>query len=1100
MNQPEFLTNDGGQTVAAALAAHFNSLRMALSGPLELSICTAYLNPAGFSLIAEQLESFDGVRLLLGADPDVSTSKMRPLTDTFVDPDQQRLIRALEGQKKTMDEDRNLLGFEYHTDETARRLVRWLRSGKVQVRRYDEGFLHGKAWIYTSGPKSVIAGSSNFTYAGLATNKELNLGQYQPYVVDRVKDWYDRLWDRSKEFDLAALFAARYEEHSPWLIYLRMLYERYGNEIEQEERRPGVGINLTSFQEDGVARARRILRDQRGVLVADGVGLGKSFIAGALLREAIVDRRQRALLIAPAALRDGPWRTFQERHADFYFECVSFEELMLDERLSPTGKGRKLRAGINEYALVVIDEAHGFRNPDTDRAGALRKLLQGTPPKNLVLLTATPVNNTLWDLYYLLSYFVRNDAAFAHGGVRSLRDHFKQVAAANPNDLSPRQLFDVLDAVAVRRTRHFVKRYYPDARITVKGREEVIRFPQPQVIKVTYDLDGLLPGFFTRLKQALDADCRDPHTFRVPDGLIGKVLTLARYMPSSYLKVPKPQAAEVQVSGLLLSALLKRFESSSFAFAETCKQMIKTHEAFLEALRRGSVIRSTALTEWVDTASNDVSKLADLLGTGEGAAAYDVKALRSAVEADLELLKNFASAAAKVTPERDPKLAALTTHLANIARDAARDGAGVDDTRDKRKVAIFSYYADTAEWIFRFLGRKVTSDRELADFRDRLTLVTGDGTSRESSMFGFAPRSSEAPDPVDRFDVLVTTDVLAEGVNLQQARHIINYDLPWNPMRLVQRHGRIDRIGSPHERVFLRCFFPDQLLDELLRLEERLKRKLAAAAASVGVESEVLPGSRISDVNFSETREEIEKLRTADPELFESGGEKSGAESGEEYRQELRSGLKDPEMARMVRELAWGSGSGKAAVGGQGPGYVFCARVGDHPTPQFRYASYENAAAPEIVSDSLSCLSHAHADEETPRKLEEPVYRRAYEAWALAKRDILEKWQAASLPFNIQPSVPKAMRDAVELVRHAPPEGMDQTSIDRLIDTLEADYGVRIQRVIRAAMDSTLSPKLQAAAVAKTVADLGLEPAPAPKPLPVITADDIHLICWMAIS
>ncbi|MBI4306672.1 MAG: hypothetical protein HY678_10180, partial [Chloroflexi bacterium] len=109
-------------------------------------------------------------------------------------------------------------------------------------------------------------------------------------------------------------------------------------------------------------------------------------------------------------------------------------------------------------------------------------------------------------------------------------------------------------------------------------------------------------------------------------------------------------------------------------------------------------------------------------------------------------------------------------------------------------------------------------------------------------------------------------------------------------------------------------------------------------------------------------------------------------------------------------------------------------------------------------------------------------------------------WQAASLPFNIQPSVPKAMRDAVELVRATPPEGMDQAAVDRLIDTLDADYGVRIQRMIRAAMDSAASPRLQAAAVAKTVNDLGLEPAPAPKPLPVITADDIHLICWMAIS
>ena len=135
--------------------------------------------------------------------------------------------------------------------------------------------------------------------------------------------------------------------------------------------------------------------------------------------------------------------------------------------------------------------------------------------------------------------------------------------------------------------------------------------------------------------------------------------------------------------------------------------------------------------------------------------------------------------------------------------------------------------------------------------------------TRPSVLYGFAPVSTQAPagQDEDRIDLLMTTDVLAEGVNLQQARHIINYDLPWNPMRLVQRHGRIDRIGSKHSKVFLRCFFPDRQLDEMLKLEERLKRKLAQAAASIGVESEALPGSQVSDHTFAETREQIEQLR-----------------------------------------------------------------------------------------------------------------------------------------------------------------------------------------------------------------------------------------------
>src|SRR4051812_44110116 len=144
----------------------------------------------------------------------------------------------------------------------------------------------------------------------------------------------------------------------------------------------------------------------------------------------------------------------------------------------------------------------------------------------------------------------------------------------------------------------------------------------------------------------------------------------------------------------------------------------------------------------------------------------------------------------------------------------------------------------------------------------------------------FAPVSTEAPEGTsDDFDIILTTDVLAEGVNLQQARHIINYDLPWNPMRLVQRHGRIDRIGSEHRDVYLRCFLPDRQLDGLLRLERTLMTKLSRAAAAVGVEAEVIPGSAVSEQTFAETREEVERLREKDATLFETGGERAGAYS-----------------------------------------------------------------------------------------------------------------------------------------------------------------------------------------------------------------------------
>ena len=195
-------------------------------------------------------------------------------------------------------------------------------------------------------------------------------------------------------------------------------------------------------------------------------------------------------------------------------ELVSFDDVAADGRLNPDRVGGvKLAAeSINDYAMVVVDEAHNLRNPATQRAGALRRLLAGSPPKKLVLLTATPVNNSLWDLYHLLGYFLRNDAVFADAGIPSVRDRFSTAMALNPDDLTPEHLFDVLDAVAVRRTRSFVKHYYANDTVNINGVDTTIVFPTPRVHKVSYDLDAVLPGFFDRIAAALDPDANpDAH-------------------------------------------------------------------------------------------------------------------------------------------------------------------------------------------------------------------------------------------------------------------------------------------------------------------------------------------------------------------------------------------------------------------------------------------------------------------------------------------------------------------------------------------------------------------------------------------------------------
>jgi hypothetical protein len=1090
--KPELLTNRPGEEVGDGIRRYLALLRETWKEPYELAVATAYFNLGGYSLLANELDHPRRVQILLGAEPIAPERRIRKIDDPER-TEHQIVRRALEAHGEELALDADLLGFTLEAVREAERLIAWLRSESVEVRRLPDQFLHGKAWIVTTNDDGVIAGSANFTYAGLTQNLELELGRFEQPVVERVRKWFEDLWKQAETFDLAALYEARFEPHTPWLIYLRMLFERYGPELEEEVSATRAGaIHLTSFQEDGVWRAKRILERHNGVLVADEVGLGKTFIAGELIRQAVHDRRQRVLVITPATLRDGPWRKFLLKF-QLGVETVSYNEL----------REHKLQYRLDEYALVVVDEGHNYRNPSTESAEALRALLAGTPPKQLVLMTATPVNNTLWDLYYLIAYFVKSDSAFASAGIRSLRGQFAQAMALDPDDLSPEHLFDVLDDVAVRRTRPFVKRYYPNDRVVIDGVEVPITFPKARPLTVNYKLDKALPGFFSRFAIAMGAHTEQTDADRIErevDDL--PVLTLARYVPSRYRRHGTAEAFEVQVAGLLRSGLLKRFESSSYAFARTCRKMAANHDDFLDLLSRGNVATGVALAEWASTDSDELDEFVrghddDL----ESADQYDTEALRVDVEHDREVLCQFAEDAERVTAEDDPKLAALVDALAGVAAESEGEGITPEEVRDGRKVIVFSYFADTVDWIMDFLVDAVNQNPALAAYRGRIAAAAGNRDGRAAALYGFAPRTTDAPPghDDDLFDILVATDVLSEGVNLQQAHHIINYDLPWNPMRLVQRHGRIDRIGSHFDDVFLRSFFPDDELEGLLNLEERLHMKIKRAARTIGVGA-ILPGSEVSDQVFTETRTEIEQVRSQEPGFFEDAGEGKGLLSGEEYRQALRRALETPADANRLQRLPWGSGSGMAREGAD-RGYVFCARVGDRTQPQFRYVAYPPNKEPVVVRETLACLTHGTPDQgvDTERVLPEEAHALAFDAWTRAKADIVDRWTEAVDPRNLAPAVPKAMRDAVNLIRSTSPPGWTQDETDALVEKLEEAYPVRIQRQIRDAMRSSDQPREQAAAIATKVEELGLEPSPPPEPLPPITDEDVHLVCWMTV-
>lgn len=1082
---PIFVDNRDGNTLARAIRGHLESLRASGRTPREICVASAYFNPQGLELLAGEARHAGHIRLLLGVDPTPEAFARRRKPQDPPEPrfSRERVRENLARMELRLREDRDALPFDLAEDSAIRTLLDFLRSGQIKVRRYEQHFLHAKAYLFRGEDRGALTGSSNLTRAGLTTNLELNLGHYDDALVTRVEEWYDRLWEEAVPFDLAAVYAELFGDYSPYMIYLKVLWHLYHDELDQEEKESG-RIPVTAFQKHGVWRARRILEKYGGVLIADGVGLGKTFTAGEIIRD-YRERRQRVLLVCPASLRDTTWKKFLNDY-QLLVECLSYEELANDRQLG--GDRGNLRNELMDYALVVVDEAHNYRNPDTEKRAKILTALLAGKRRDLVLLSATPVNNSLWDLYHLLRYFMKQDAWLADRGVLSIRDRFDRAVRTDPFNLSPDLLYPIIDATTVKRTRRFVKRHYENDTIRgPDGRVTPIRFPKPHASSIAYDLERVMPGFIARLEEILMPERGEP------------LLRMARYQPERYPAGGSPLPGDTALVGLIRSALLKRFESSAGAFQGTLRKMMREHKTFLVGLARGVVARKEFFHE-VSAADqeSDLDELLEASDSVDDGNEYDLAALERDVAADIALFEEMEAAAARVRTANDPKLAALVEELAAIAAEAEAEAIDKEDARRRRKVIVFSQYEDTIDWVEEHLKTALRKDPRIRAYAGRSASVSGEesrgGVRRDEAVHGFAPVSTQAPPALseDRFDLLLSTDVLAEGMNLQQCRNIINFDLPWNPMRLVQRHGRIDRIGSPHEHVFLRTFFPDAQLDRLLNLEARVRFKLAQAAASVGVEVTPIERGSQREQSFAEARDEIERLHRADPSIYERGGTEGAAQTGEEYRQELRKALGI--FGDRIERLPWRIGSGMAR--GARVGYVFCATVGGRVYLRF---VPQNSTDP-VESEVGACLRMIECADTTPRRLDPEMALGAYGAWARACAHVFDSWMFETDPANLQPKVRPLNREVAAFLREYPPVNFEQSRIDRCLDAIEAPWSLREEKVLRNLWEQVFSSRSEkTAAVIDLVERIGVEPFRAPTPLPPIGESDIHLICWMAI-
>jgi hypothetical protein len=372
-------------------------------------------------------------------------------------------------------------------------------------------------------------------------------------------------------------------------------------------------------------------------------------------------------------------------------------------------------------------------------------------------------------------------------------------------------------------------------------------------------------------------------------------------------------------------------------------------------------------------------------------------------------------------------------------------------------------------------------------------------------------REDGTPVSKDVYDVLITTDVLAEGVNLQQAGRMVNFDLPWNPMRLVQRHGRIDRIGSPHKKVVIGCFFPAANLDKLLRLEETLQRKIAYANAAIGAGT-VIPGQKANpdvQVLFHDQAKDIQDLFNENPILLIEGGG-SGALSGEEYRRRLSRAMSDNYTRNQVIDLPYGSGSGFVSNRVRQAGYVFCVKIGAHGTPWFRFVAADANSwvpldrpdgTPWIDDDTLICLIAADpGDGEHTQVMSEAATANVFDAWSRARADVHKQWSKLTDLANLQPRIERALRIAIDLVMvhggYLAPD-VQGDLVARLNGRWERAIVRSVREIVR---DESSSEKDKVDALLKFVTETGLPMPEEPKALPAVKIDDIRVISWMAVS
>ena len=792
-----FITNEPGKH----LSDRFGVL---LGGDTRFFDClVGYFFISGFYKLHPALTKTEKIRILVGIKTD------RPTFDLIQKARAQQEL-ALEShahvrQKLPADILDELQNSNDSSDieDGVLKFIEWIKTGKLEVRAYPSQRIHAKLYIMTfhEGDRDkgrVITGSSNLTEAGLIENLEFNVEFNELWAksVDVTSDYVTTIENKSP-----------FAQFTPYELYLKFLYEYFRGELnlpgEIEDIYLPEGFKKLRYQEEAVLNARKVLDEYGGAFLSDVVGLGKTYMS-ALLAQHLGEP---CLVIAPPHLLDehnpGSWpNVFRDFGVRGYLcESLGKLESLLDRDLQ-------------RFTTVFIDESHRFRTEDTQSYEMLAQICRG---KRVVLVSATPLNNTPQDILSQIKLFqpgknsnipnVRNLEAFFGAlrrrleGLDRQRDREIYFRTVQENARQTRE--KILKFLMIRRTRTEIEKYY-GADLKQQG----LKFPEVATPEpLFYKFNKVEAEVFDATIRSLTLDFK-----------------YARYTPVAYYTAERDEK-EVQSQRNLAKFMkiltVKRLESSFTAFLATLGRFIISYERVIAEFRKGHVFISKKHTGKIfELLESDDQEGIERLLEEEKAEKLAAKDFRpdfiTDLENDLKVLKTISSLWKRVT--RDPKWESFRAILKKTP--LLKDG----------KVIIFTESKETADYL---------AERIREEVEPKVLLFSGESlhSVREEVTANF---DAKAYRPRDDYRILVATEVLAEGVNLHRSNVVINYDIPWNPTRLIQRVGRVNRVDTKFDHIHTYNFFPTDEGNDLIKLREAAEAKIHAFIQMLGADARLL--------------------------------------------------------------------------------------------------------------------------------------------------------------------------------------------------------------------------------------------------------------------